>query len=317
MKILRLAEIRDALEGIDLMQAIEAGFVAYSRGDAVVPPVGELVFDKPPGDVHLKYGYLRDDDYYVIKIASGFYENAKLGLPSSNGLMLLFRQQTGEPLAALLDEGWLTDVRTAIAGAVAARHLAPPVVRRIGIAGSGMQARLQLKYLKPVTNCRKVLLWGRNGEHAEGCASDMRESGFEVDVCSDANALLQGCELIVTTTAATEPLLTDANALRPGTHITAMGSDTETKQELHAGLLARADVLVADSIAQCRERGEIHQALKAGAIDAAKLVELGAIVAGDAAGRDAAEQVTIADLTGVAVQDIQIAKAVFERAAAT
>lgn len=316
MKILCLPEIREFLRDIDLVQDIEAGFVAYSRGEAVVPPVGELVFDQPPGDVHIKYGYLRGDDYYVIKIASGFYENAKLGLPTSNGMMLLFRQQTGEPLAALLDEGFLTDVRTAAAGAIAAKYLAPPEVHRIGIAGSGMQARLQLDYLKPVTECRTVLLWARNRERGEACAADMRQSGFDVEVCRDANALLQGCELIVTTTAATAPLLTDTSALRPGTHITAMGSDTETKQELHADLLARADVIVADSISQCRVRGEIHQALSAGAIEASAIVELGSIIAGDAKGRTAPSQVTIADLTGVAVQDIQVSKAVFERASA-
>ena len=116
-KIFNLDQIKAALINIDPVQAIEEGFVAYSRGKVVVPPVGEMIFKNPPGDVHIKYGYIVDDDYYVIKIASGFYENVKLGLPSTNGLMLVFDQRTGELASVLLDEGYLTEVRTAAAGA--------------------------------------------------------------------------------------------------------------------------------------------------------------------------------------------------------
>ena len=147
------------------VQSGARGPKADRKGDAskaVVPPVGELVLQDPPGDVHIKYGYLTDDDYYVIKIASGFYENPKLGLPSSNGLMLVFEQKTGELRSILLDEGHLTDVRTAVAGAIAARYLAPSNVSRIGILGTGIQARLQLQYLQPVTSCRDVIVCGRD-----------------------------------------------------------------------------------------------------------------------------------------------------------
>ena len=95
MKIINLNQIKEIIKSIDFIPEIEKGFVAYSQGNAVVPPVGELIFKKPPGDVHIKYGYIVNDDYYVIKIASGFYENPKLQLPSSNGLMLLFSQKLG------------------------------------------------------------------------------------------------------------------------------------------------------------------------------------------------------------------------------
>ena len=121
MKIVELDEIRDALSQIDLIGCIEEGFVRYSRGDVVVPPVGEMIFENPPGDVHIKYGYIRGDDYYVVKIASGFYENPRVGLPASDGMMLVFRQQTGVLESVLLDRGYLTNVRTAAAGTVAAK----------------------------------------------------------------------------------------------------------------------------------------------------------------------------------------------------
>ncbi len=143
-RVVRWDEIDSALARVDVVAEIERGFVAYSRGECVVPPVGELIFDEPPGEVHIKYGYVRGEEHYVVKVASGFYGNAKLGLPSGQGMMILFRQATGEPVLVLLDEGRLTDERTAAAGAAAARLLAPPEIEAIGIFGTGIQARLQL-----------------------------------------------------------------------------------------------------------------------------------------------------------------------------
>ena len=310
MKVLTLNEIKEALPSVDLMAEIEAGFVAYSQGRAVVPPVGELVMQDPPGEVHIKYGYLADDDYYVIKIASGFFENAKLNLPTSNGMMLVFSQKTGTPEAMLLDEGYLTDVRTAVAGAIAAKYLAPSNVERIGIVGTGMQARLQLEYLAPVTSCRDVLAWGRNDDKLNAYQQDMSDKGFAVSTTTDADDIMTTCNLIVTTTSTEEPILRWTDQIKRGTHISAVGSDTEHKQELDAEILRNADLVVADSIPQNVVRGEIHQALKVDAIKEVDLVELGSIIAGDAKGRESDDQITVADLTGVAVQDIQISKAV-------
>jgi ornithine cyclodeaminase len=308
MLIATLADIEQVLPRLDLLPAIERAFARYSAGEAVVPPVGELLL--PGGDVHIKYGFLAGDPYYVVKIASGFYDNPKRGLPSSSGLMLLFRQDSGESVAVLLDEGRLTDVRTALAGAVAAKHLAPPVVRRIGIVGTGIQARLQLRFLSG-TGCRDVLVWGRGEQQLAAYGEEMTAVGFDVDVTLDADEILASCDLVVTTTPATAPILRAA-ALRAGTHITAVGSDTAAKQELEAAILARADVVVADSRAQCRERGEIHRALASGVLAEDRVIELGDVIAGRVAGRTEDDQVTVADLTGVAVQDITIAAAVYE-----
>lgn len=309
MKTITLERIKEAVPGLDLMPAIEAGFVAYSSGKAVVPPVGELLLEK--GDVHIKYGYLDGDDYYVIKIASGFYDNSKLGLPSGNGLMLLFHQLTGELVSILLDEGYLTDVRTAAAGAIAAKYLAPQNVERIGIVGTGTQARLQLEHLAPVTPCRRVLVWGRGADQIEKYRRDMESSGFMVETTDYASNILATCNLVVTTTPARTPLLNEAD-LRPGTHITAVGSDTADKQELDAVILRRADVVVADSISQCLVRGEIFKAVSSGQITKNKVIELGNVIAGKTPGRTSDDQITVADLTGVAVQDIKIASAVYQ-----
>lgn len=235
--IIGLSEIRAALPGVDLLAAMERAFLNYSSGKAVVPPVGELVFEEPPGDVHIKYGYVRGDGYYVVKIASGFYHNAQLNLPSSNGLMLLFDQRSGELKAILLDEGHLTDLRTAAAGAVAARYMAPSLVHRIGIIGTGIQAEWQLRLLSGVVDCARVL----------------------------------------------------------------------------SAILAAADKVVVDSRAQAQTRGEVYRAVQAGFSGLEQPIELGEIIAQRHSGRDNDEQLTVADLTGVATQDIEIAKAVYER----
>lgn len=306
-RLISRAEIDDALDGIDLVPAIEAAFVAYSAGRAVVPPVGELLL--PDGEVHIKYGYLTGDDHYVVKVASGFPGNRDLGLTPNNGMMLLFSQATGEVEAVLLDEGWLTDVRTAAAGAVVAKHLAPADVHRIGIVGTGVQARLQLQHLEAVTTCRDVAVWGRGADRLAASVADMAEGPWSVRAESDIAALAGSCNLIVTTTASTEPLIA-ARDVQPGTHLTAMGSDTPVKQELDGRVLAEADVVVADSIEQCLLRGEIHQAITAGLLEPADVVELGNVISGAAPGRTDDNQITMADLTGVAVQDLAIATAV-------
>ena len=309
-RIFDLGQIKKALKELDPVRDIEQGFVAYSRGQAVVPPVGELIFKDPPGDVHIKYGYLIDDDYYVIKIASGFYETKESKRYRSDGLMLLFRQRTGELACILLDECHLTNVRTAAAGAVVAKYLAPKHVHCIGIFGAGVQGRMQLEYLKPILSCRDVIVWGLNEKELDEYEKDMEPLGFNIRTTLSTGDIARNCNLIVTATPSTSPLLS-ADQVRKGVHITAMGSDTPEKTELDPGILQKADIVVADSISQCLIRGEIHHAIKAGRLKQEQIVELGNVIVKKELQRSSDDQITVADLTGVAVQDIQIAKAVY------
>jgi ornithine cyclodeaminase len=309
MLLITLEQIREILPQLDLLSSMEEGFRAYSQGQVVVPPVGELILEK--GEVHIKYGYVKGEDYYVIKVASGFYQNAALGLPSSNGLMLLFSQDTGELLSILHDEGHLTDVRTALAGAVVARHLAPGNVERIGIIGTGTQARLQLKYLKGILDCREVCVWGRSDASLAAYRSAMKAEGFNIATTTQVSEAAQSCDFIVCTTPSKIPLL-QWEDIRPGTHITAVGSDTPEKQELDPEILKQAHRVVGDSLEQCKLRGEIHQALKIGAIDISKVIELGDLISGKSPGRNSDSDLSVADLTGVAIQDIRIASLVYE-----
>jgi ornithine cyclodeaminase len=308
--VIPLPEILEAARTIDPLPLIEEGFVAYSQGRAVVPPVGELIFESPPGDVHIKYGYIRGEDHYVIKIASGFTDNPRLGLPSGNGMMLLFSQKTGELECLLLDEGYLTNLRTAAAGAVAAKYLAPRAAWRVGILGAGIQGRMQLEHLRRVRDLDQALVWGINGEELTAYRRDMEPKGFRVRTTMDAEEVAASSNVIVTCTPSARPLLREG-WIRPGTHITAVGSDTPEKQELDPEILRRADLVVVDSLSQSELRGEVFKAVAAGVLRREGLVELGRVIADPALRRPSEEAVTVADLTGVAVQDIQISKAVW------
>lgn len=313
--IVPLEQIKSLLPQLDLISLMELGFVAYSHGQSVVPPVGELQLDQ--GEVHIKYGFIRRQSHYVIKIASGFYGNADLGISTSGGCMLVFCQQTGKLDAILLDEGHLTDVRTAAAGALAAKHFAPRIVTRIGIVGTGIQARAQLEQLHSIVECQDVLIWGRSqtklDQFVEDIRSDSRhlEPRFRLETTLDLADIQATCNLIVTTTPSTSPLL-NSDAIQPGTHITAVGSDTPEKQELDSAILGQADCVVVDSLDQCRIRGEVSQALRAKQLEFDQVIELGNVVSGKAPGRTHDDQTTVVDLTGVAVQDIQIATAIYE-----
>ncbi len=305
-----LTQIKSVLEKIQPVQEIEEGFIAYSEGKTEIPPVGEMLFKKPPGDVHIKYGYIVDDDYYVIKIASGFFESPQSSRYTSDGLLLLFKKGTGELACTLLDECHLTNVRTAAAGAVVAKYLAPKNVDCIGIVGAGTQGRMQLEFLDSVIDCKDVMVWGMNKKELDEYREDMELVGYNVRTTLKAEDIAANCNLIVTATPSKSPLLS-ADLIRQGTHITAMGSDTPEKNELDPRILQKADIIVADSISQCLLRGEIHQALKAGVLEKERIVELGNVIVNPNLQRTSEEQTTIADLTGVAVQDIQIAKAVY------
>lgn len=314
-KVLTLDEIKQLINIPGLIREIEYGFVCYSEGRTTVPPVGFLQLEDPPGNVHIKYGYIAGDAYYVLKVASAFSGNVDLGLPNNDGLMLVFDQKTGAIKFILLDEGWLTDMRTAAAGAVAAKHLAAKHIHQIGIVGTGVQARLQLEMLRDVVDCNKALVWGRNNSKAQQMIAELNAKehikswGIDIQATANLEELVSQCNLIVTTTPAEQPLIF-ADQVQKGTHITAVGSDDYGKQELASDLLGKADFVVADSISQCVDHGECCAAVRDQQLAQDAILELGDVIKHPQSGRTNDNQITIADLTGVAVQDIQIAKMV-------
>ncbi|ORE98939.1 ectoine utilization protein EutC [Aurantimonas sp. 22II-16-19i] len=309
IRILTEAELRQFVTlDVETIDAIEAAFLALATKPVAMPEIMRLDIPEHRGEVDVKTAYVPGLSGFAIKVSPGFFDNPKLGLPSVNGLMMLLSARTGLVEALFLDNGYLTDVRTAAAGAVAARQLAREDASVAAIFGAGVQARLQLQALALVRPIREARIWARDGARAEQVAAGLSaELGLSVTAVAGGRDAVDGADIVVTTTPSETPILM-ADWLQPGQHVTAMGSDAEHKNEVEPAALARADLYVADSLKQTRRLGELHHAIAAGLIAAdAAFPELGAIVAGLAGGRTSREAITIADLTGTGVQDTAIA----------
>jgi ornithine cyclodeaminase len=301
VRILREDDVRAALPMSACIEAVEAAFIAYSGGDAELPAVIHLDVPEARGEIHVKAGHIHGAPSYAVKVASGFYAADP---PAIDGLVLVFDAATGAPVAFLLDGGYVTDTRTGAAGGVAARWLAPDDVAVVAVIGTGMQARRQVEAVRCVRGVGAVRVWGRNADRAAAAAADVGGT-----VAASVQEAVDSADVVITCTAATEPLVR-ADWIAPGTHITAVGSDAGGKQELDPELLRRADVLVVDSLDQCRRLGELQHALDV----ADRAVELGALCADKAVGRTSQTQLTVCDLTGVGVQDVAAANAVLANA---
>ena len=250
-------------------------------------------------------------------MSPGFFNNPKIGLASTNGLMTLFSAHTGLVEAMLMDNGYLTDVRTAAAGAVASKYLANPSVDTVGVVGTGAQARFQIEALKLVRGFSTVLVWGRNADKAESCAHDITETtGVPAEARPTVQEVVAASQIVVTSTPVTEPLI-KTEWLHPGLHITAMGSDAEHKNELESQIVADCDVFVCDTRSQSIKLGELHHAVEKGVVSSdLSVAELGQIVTGEKPGRQHVDDVTVCDLTGTGAQDTAIARLAFQKAQA-
>ncbi|MBO6717923.1 MAG: cyclodeaminase [Rhizobiaceae bacterium] len=308
IRILTETDLRKLVR-LDLaaIDTVEKAFAALASGKVVMPPILSMAIPEANGEVDVKTAYIPGFDGFAIKVSPGFFDNPKLGLPSLNGLMILFSAKTGLVEALLLDNGYLTDVRTAAAGAVAARHLAPSHIETAGVMGTGVQARLQIAAASLVRPLKRVLVWGRDGDKATKCALDIAaELGIAAEPVSDPARLVAESQLVITTTPAEEPIL-EADWLHPGLHVTAMGSDQAGKNEIEPVALARADLYVADRVSQTEILGELRSAIAAGVWRGGTPPELGEVVTGANPGRTSDDQVTICDLTGTGAQDTAIA----------
>ncbi|MGJ9457953.1 cyclodeaminase [Oceanobacillus sp. CF4.6] len=297
------------------IEIVEEGFTALASENVTLPPILTMEIPEHHGEMDVKTAYIKGLDTFAVKISSGFFDNQSLGLPSLSGMMLLLCSKTGLAEAILLDNGYLTDVRTAAAGAVAADYLAKEQVKSVGVIGTGTQARYQMEALLLVRNFDVIYVYGRKRESAEEYAAEISEKlGKEVIIAESVEEVIKMSEIVVTTTPATEPLI-KAEWLHPGLHITAMGSDASHKQELYAKVFQKADVIVCDVQSQCFRLGELHHAITQGIVTSAdpRLIELGELTSGMKKGRRNDKQITICDLTGTGVQDTVIARFAYGR----
>ena len=317
MEILLLfeREIRGLIGPNEARPVVRDAFAKLARGEAILPGVINLDIPESRAEVHVKGAHLRATPFFSIKVASGSYDNPARGLPVGSGMFLVFDATTGFPRAVLFDNGYLTELRTGAAGAVAADLLARMDIERVGIVGVGSQARYQLEALLGVRTPERVIAYGRSEPKAIAYAKEMEERhGIQVLPAKTVREAVHGSDVVVTVTPSKEPLVR-AEWVLPGMHITAVGSDGPDKQELDVGVLAKADKVVADRLDQCLRLGEIHHAVEAGVLTRDRVyAELGAIVAGSKPGRERDEEITVADLTGVGVQDAAVANVVVDEA---
>ena len=315
MQVFNAEEIKRVvgLDG-DSLAAVESAFTALTEGRVIMPAPMVLHLPEVDGEVHVKTATIKGLSGFAVKVATGFYRNPEKGLPSSNGMVLYLDAETGIPVAVFADEGYLTDLRTALAGAIAAKYLAREDAKSVGVIGAGTQARWQVRALRLVREVQQVHLWARRQDAAQRLLEEFAsQDGLNVQVSPTIEALAQHSEIVITATPSREALL-HAHHLRPGMHVTAMGSGGPGNREVSSETLTHADLVVCDSIDQCSRLGELQYLNEAQRSHIApKLAELGEITAGKRPGRTSHEQVTICDLTGVGAQDTAIANLAWER----
>ena len=311
--LLNSSEIKKCIHlNEQLIPVIEDAFKSLALGKTTMPPILRLDIEKYHGESDVKAAYIEGLDSYAIKVASGFFNNPKLGLPSSNGLMILLDSQTGVLKSVLLDKGYLTDVRTAIAGAIAAKHLSNKEASNAGIIGAGIQAKMQLEALLLVRKIKSANLWSRDFEKSKIFAENLKKTiNININLCETPHEVVNLSEIVITTTPSKSPII-KSEWLKKGLHITAMGSDAEQKNELDPQIIKDCDLYIPDNQSQTSILGELHHAIKNGIISSEiEFNDLGKIILDPSLGRKNINDITIADLTGTGVQDTAIARHTF------
>ncbi|HEX5461470.1 MAG TPA: ornithine cyclodeaminase family protein [Steroidobacteraceae bacterium] len=314
LPLIDAVRLRQAVAWQDLIEPVAAALRDSSAGRAdngliVMYPAERA--DR--GDVYVKTGVLQGHRIFIVKVSPWFARNSELGLPQG-GFIGVFDAQTGYALAILRDEHYLSDIRTAATGAIAARILCPPVIERVTVLGAGTQAHWQVLALHHERPFRQLTVWSRNPDRARGLCSRLEPllTGVALSTASGLPAAVGSADVIITATISREPLIR-GDWLRAGQHITAVGADDPSKCELDADSLRRARVFV-DSMAAARANGDVSRAIQAGQYSVEEIAgELGEVLAGSKMGRVARSDITIAKLVGIGAQDVAAAQVALAR----
>jgi alanine dehydrogenase len=283
----------------EVNRAVESAFAEQGKGQVQMPPKVYVTF--PEGDFRTMPAYLPSQSIAGVKIVNVHPNNPLVGLPTVMALTIILDIATGQPIAIINATG-LTDIRTGAAGAVACKYLSPKNDVVLGLVGTGRQALAQVRAIAHELHITEILAWSRSSGHVDMLARDLpgftvRYAGIE-KVCS--------ADVVVTTTPSTTPLV-KSEWISEGTHINAIGADAPGKEELDPALLQRAQVYV-DDMAQAVHSGEINVPVKKGLFSPGDIAgTLGGLVIGTKR-ETSKDQITIFDSTGLAIQDLAIAK---------
>lgn len=309
--ILSQEEVKSCLPMSDAIKAVETAYKAFAEGRVQMPPVQHLHIEKYRGEVDIKPGFVEDFSLIGTKIASGYYDNPKLGLPSGVAVIVLMDLETSLPLA-ILDGTYITAVRTGAAGAVAANVLARKESKRVGMIGSGTQGRMQVLGLNELFSLEQVKVWDIDKNGREKYAVEMRERlGIDVQAVDTVKSAVNDADIVVTATPSRKTLVM-SEWIQEGVHINAIGADGPGKQEWDPKIMKRVTKIIVDSLSQCRVIGEIQHALSQGLIQENDVhAEIGEVLLGKKAGREIDEEITLFDSTGLSAQDIAASHIVY------
>jgi alanine dehydrogenase len=314
--LLQRSQIAELLSLDECIAAIEDAFRQHGEGQIPAPKV--LGMPATDGGFHIKAALLnKSPAYFAAKLNGNFFQNVqRFDMPNIQGLIILCDASNGYPLA-VMDSIEITILRTGAATAVAAKHLARADSKVTTICGCGNQGRVQLRALHKVLSLQHVYAFDLDETRAKKFASELsQELGIEVEAATELATAVRKADVCVTCTPAKRFFL-KKEYVAPGTFIAAVGADNEEKQELEPQLLASSKV-VADILEQCIEIGDLHHAIAGGMMQRDDVhAELGEVVTGRRPGRTSADEITIFDSTGTAIQDVAAAALVYERAIST
>jgi ornithine cyclodeaminase len=314
VRIVSADELREKIGFVDLIEPVSRAFQESSAGLAdngliVMFPAAR----QEDGDVYVKTGTLRGHSVFIVKIAPWFAANVNEGIPQG-GFVGVFDSKTGHTRAILADEHYLSDIRTAAAGALSARILAPRQFETAAVLGAGTQAYWQSLALYHERPFKHLLVWARDPDRAHGLIGRLSSAlpDTEMQVVSMPETAVRNADVVVTATVAREPIV-QGEWLRPGQHLTAVGADDPTKCELDDSVLRIARVFV-----DCRQtaagNGDVYRAISNGAYDIEDLAgEIGQVLSGSVEGRTSDDDITVAKLVGIGAQDVATAETVIER----
>lgn len=296
------------------IEAVKEAYIAFAKGRVQMPPVMHLDVEKYNGEVDIKSGFVEDFNLIGTKIASGYYDNHKLGLPPGMAVIVLLDLKTSMPLA-IMDGSYITAYRTGAAGAVAASVLARKDSTKVGVIGAGTQGRMQIHALKEIFQLEEIRVWDIEEKMATKYASEMSTLlGITVKNSTNREEVVRGSDIVVTVTPSKKTLV-NKDWIEKGMHINAIGADGPGKQEMDPAIVKLADKVVVDSLTQCKRIGEIQHAFSLGLIQESDIhAEIGEILIGKKVGRESDEEITFFDSTGLAAQDIAAAHVVLEAA---
>jgi alanine dehydrogenase len=313
--LLNKEEVSSLIDLDAIRAAVEDGYRSFNSGLVVQPKIMDVVLPGTHEGVDFKGGLDMGSGYITLKASSGGYDNnPKLGLPTGMNTVMLFEAKTCA-LKCVMDGTFITGCRTAAAGAISVKYLARTDAEKLCVIGAGSQARRQLEAMMRVRKLTEVRAWDALPEFLDAYVKEMSaKTGLKIRKCATAEEAVRGADIVVTTTRGRSGPIVKKEWIQPGTHIAAIGADASDKQELDADVFAGAKV-VCDSSNLCSERGETHNAVKAGIIRPEDIhAEIGEIILGRKSARENSDEVTIFDTVGMAIQDIVTAAMLYKGA---